>query len=36
MSKILYAHIWEYTPNMIDFGAEIGQISIFLNEINFI
>ena len=20
MSKILYAHIWAYAPNMIDFG----------------
>ena len=30
MSKILYTHIWAYAPNMIDFGQEIGQISIFL------
>ena len=20
MSKILYAHVWAYAPNMIDFG----------------
>ena len=31
MNKILYAHIWTYAPNMIDFRPEIGQISIFLN-----
>ena len=36
MSTILYAHIWAYAPNMIDFGPLIGQISIFLNETNFI
>ena len=35
-SKILVAHIWAYTTNIIDFGPEIGQISIFLNETNFI
>ena len=29
MSKILYAHIWTYAPNMIDFGPSIWQISIF-------
>ena len=22
MSKILYAHIWAYAPNMIDFGRD--------------
>ena len=32
MSKILYAHIWTYAANIIDFGPLIGQISIFLNE----
>ena len=31
MSKILYAHIWTYAANIIDFGPLIGQISIFLN-----
>ena len=36
MSKIIYAHIWAYAQNMIDFGPLIGQISIFFNEINFI
>ena len=30
MSKILYAHIWTYAANIIDFGPLIGQISIFL------
>ena len=25
-----------YAPNLIDFGTLIGQISIFLNETNFI
>ena len=34
--KIIYAHIWTYAQNMIDFGPLIRQISIFLNETNFI
>ena len=36
MSKILYAHIWAYATNNIDFGPIIGQILIFLNKTNFI
>ena len=32
MSKILYANIWTYAANIIDFGPLIDQISIFLNK----
>ena len=36
MRKILYTHIWAYIPILIDFSPLIGQLSIFLDETNFI
>ena len=29
MSKILYAHIWAYAPNMIDYGHKLGKYKYF-------
>ena len=29
MSKIFYAHIWVYAPNMIDFGHKLGKYKCF-------
>ena len=31
-----YAHIWAYAQKLVIFGPYPGQISIFLNETNFI
>ena len=36
MGQKPYAHIWACAPNLIVLRRLISQISIFLNEINFI
>ena len=33
---LLNIYIWAYAPNLIAFGPLIDQISIFVNETNFI